>query len=387
MYKNRLGRCVALLVALGTPMLFAVAARAADEAPGGARPEAQVVDIADFRHKVGRSPSGGVILASDGNYYGVASEGGSRGNGTIYRVDATGAVKTLHDFKAANDGWHPYGALVQGADGALYGVSFGSFNPRFGNRWGVIFRVSLDGRFDVVHKLAADESEGSYPNSPLILGRDGSLYGTTRFGGAQNLGVLFRVSPGDRYSLVAQFEPTQAAMPWGPPLEADDGDFYVPAQWGGIHHLGGLLLVSPRKGTVTTLHDFMADELLDGYPHGALAYDAAHEYLWGAGLQCVYRYRIRTSEVTNVACFDSGNQPPGPVTLGPDGTHFYVLHNRGDGAKALSIAPDGTVKLIARLALTADDEQMILDASGALVGTTKDGGARRAGSVFRIVGY
>jgi len=72
------------------------------------------------------------------------------------------------------------------------------------------------------------------------------------------------------------------------------------------------------------------------------------------------------------------------VTLGPDGTHFYVQVED----RVHSIAPDGTVETVAHLpAKGGRTQQLIVDPAGALVGTTTKGGARGVGSVFRIEGY
>jgi len=40
----------------------------------------------------------GLILAGDGNFYGTASRGGVEDNGTVFRVDPSGNLTTLHSF-------------------------------------------------------------------------------------------------------------------------------------------------------------------------------------------------------------------------------------------------------------------------------------------------
>ena len=378
MHTIRSGRYVALLLALGAPMLFPVA-RAAGSDAAGAQPDATVVEFADFHQQTGKHP-GGVILAGDGNYYGTTLAGGRHGQGTIFRVDPDGAVTSLYDFKGEADGRQPEGALVQGADGALYGVAQGSIDPNWNNANGVIFRVSLDGRFEAIHTMAADGSEGFSLNTPLIQGRDGKLYGTARYDPAY-MGLVYSVTPDGQYATVARFLPGQFGQPWAPPLQADDDHFYLTTTVGGSRNYGGLLLVSRKNGTVTVLHDFTNQG--DGaYPQGPLVFDAARESVWGVTYKCVYRYRIESGVLGTVACL--GKDWPGAVTLGPDGTHFYVVGQD----KVHSIAPDGTLQTIARLPSRSSlFQQMILDPAGALVGTTTKSGAKDAGTVFKIEGY
>jgi uncharacterized repeat protein (TIGR03803 family) len=375
------GRCLIFLVASGLPAL-AAAATVADDGAAAAAPDAQIVELADLRHKAGKHPQGGVILAGDGNYYGTARDGGRHGFGTVYRVEPGGVVKALYDFKGQADGRAPLGALVQGTDGALYGVADGSRDRHYENLNGVIFRVALDGTFQVLHALAEDGSEGMGLNAPLIQGRDGQLYGTATYGGVADGGVVFSVPPTGGYAVLARFEPGGPSQPLGPPLEADDGDFYVTASVGGPGY-GAILHVSRDTGRMKTLYVFTGNDAVDGgYPRDSLAYDAAHAALWGVNYRCVYRYGIATGEARAVTCFDRYH--PGMVTLGPDATHFYVL----DKFSALSIAPDGRVKTLARLPGPASrNQQLIIDASGALVGTTMKGGADDVGTVFRIEGY
>src|SRR5262245_52340967 len=72
----------------------------------------------------GRYPSAGLILASDGNFYGTTLEGGANGVGTVFRVTPAGDVTIIHSFDDTN-GSHPYAELIEwkvadGGDGNLY---------------------------------------------------------------------------------------------------------------------------------------------------------------------------------------------------------------------------------------------------------------------------
>ena len=73
------------------------------------------------------SPAGPLTLASDGNYYGVTTAGGTYGFGTLYQLTPEFGVTTLYNFGASpTDGISPNGGLVQGTDGNLYGTTYGN---------------------------------------------------------------------------------------------------------------------------------------------------------------------------------------------------------------------------------------------------------------------
>jgi uncharacterized repeat protein (TIGR03803 family) len=80
--------------------------------------------------------SGGLVLGSDGNFYGTTLGGGSNNLGTVFQLTPAGVVTTLVSFDGAN-GSGPSASLVQGSDGNFYGTTSGG--GAFGN--GVIFQL------------------------------------------------------------------------------------------------------------------------------------------------------------------------------------------------------------------------------------------------------
>ena len=64
------------------------------------------------------------MQGSDGNFYGTtvgASFNG--GNGTVFKISATGALTTLYSFTGGKDGAKSPAGLVQGSDGNFYGTT------------------------------------------------------------------------------------------------------------------------------------------------------------------------------------------------------------------------------------------------------------------------
>jgi uncharacterized repeat protein (TIGR03803 family) len=74
----------------------------------------------------GSDPYAGVIQATDGNFYGTTSKGGASNWGTVFAITAAGKLTTLHSFcskKNCTDGAEPSGGLIQATSGTFYGTT------------------------------------------------------------------------------------------------------------------------------------------------------------------------------------------------------------------------------------------------------------------------
>ena len=162
------------------------------------------------------APLAGLLVGSDGLLYGTTSLGAvgvvANTTGTVFSIKTDGTGFTiLHRFaplSASNvnnnainaDGAYPETALIEGSDGFLYGVTRAG-GP---NGTGAVFKVSRDGTsFKVLHTFGAVTSDanaampinldGAAPLGVLLQGADGFLYGTTSVGGVNGRGTIFRV--------------------------------------------------------------------------------------------------------------------------------------------------------------------------------------------------
>jgi uncharacterized repeat protein (TIGR03803 family) len=96
----------------------------------------------------GYAPTGGVVLDNAGNVYGVTAAGGQFGYGTVYKLALPNYSQVLlHSFAAGTDGWNPEGPLIIGPNGTLYGTTQDGGNQGcqlgFGSvGCGIIFEVT-----------------------------------------------------------------------------------------------------------------------------------------------------------------------------------------------------------------------------------------------------
>src|SRR6185295_19520566 len=95
------------------------------------------------------NPNGPLLLASDGNFYGTALQGGACDAGTLFRMTPAGSVTLMHTFFANSiDGGFPAAGLIQASDGHLYGTTETGGN---GNPGGTIFRLTLAGVYTTLY--------------------------------------------------------------------------------------------------------------------------------------------------------------------------------------------------------------------------------------------
>ncbi len=219
--------------------------------------------LKDLDYTNGANPFGSLMQASDGNLYGMTSNGGSNGKGVIFSYDpATSIYTKLVDFDGAN-GANPFGDLVQASDGKLYGMTY------FGgdNDYGVIF--SYDPATSICSKLKDfDGINGANPHGGLIQASNGNLYGMTYSGGDNNIGVIFSYNPASStFTKLQDFNGTNGAHPYGDLVQASDGSLYGMTSEGGSG-MGAAFSYDPATSTYIKLKDF--DKTEGTYPFGSL---------------------------------------------------------------------------------------------------------------------
>jgi uncharacterized repeat protein (TIGR03803 family) len=150
----------------------------------------------------GRNPATLLIRAGDGYLYGDTTYGGSADSGVVFRITAAGSLTVLHNIsEGSNEGRNQAGGLMQATNGDFYGTN--NLGGAFG--WGVLFRMTPTGAFSVLHDF--DWEPGASPQAPLLQHTNGVLYGTTAVGGIGNGG------DGTFYSLDVGAHPFVSFLP------------------------------------------------------------------------------------------------------------------------------------------------------------------------------
>jgi len=72
----------------------------------------------------GRNPQGTLVQGSDGDFYGTTSAAGAKQYGTVFEVSTNGTLTTLYTFTGGRDGALPHAGLVLGSDGNFYGTTY-----------------------------------------------------------------------------------------------------------------------------------------------------------------------------------------------------------------------------------------------------------------------
>jgi uncharacterized repeat protein (TIGR03803 family) len=198
----------------------------------------------------GASPGAGLVQGSDGNFYGTTSAGGPTsancpdGCGTVFRISLSGSYTSLYAFVGSpNDADFPVAVLVQGSDGNFYGTTESGGTSNFESRvtnGGTVFRISPGGSETVLYSFVGALIDGYSPEAGLVQGSDGNFYGTAFGGGTNNLGIVFRISPGGGYTNLYTFAgyPNDGSHPVAGLVQGSDGNFYGTTEDGGTNDSG-----------------------------------------------------------------------------------------------------------------------------------------------------
>ncbi|MEM8897501.1 MAG: choice-of-anchor tandem repeat GloVer-containing protein [Bacteroidota bacterium] len=282
----------------------------------------------------------GSLTFSNGKIWGTARGGGANGYGVIFNINPDGSGLTeIHDFVISN-GEEANGGLIE-AEGKLWGMT--QEGGEFGD--GIVFSIDTSGtNFTKVLDLSGS-SFGRFSSNTLAV-LDDRVYGMTQIAGLYNQGTIFKVNPLNNQSeLVKALNRNSLAYDFDSSLVDAYGKLWGISKEGGPSNAGNIFSIDRDGANFTVVHNF---ELSEGpnSPLGSLT--AAFGRLWG---------------VTELGgTYDGGVL----FSLDAQGGDFTVHHEFGQ-------FPDGVTP-----------NYDLLVRNGQIFGTTSEGGANLAGTIFRV---
>jgi len=318
------------------------------------------MNLHSFTNIDGAEAYGGLALSGN-TLYGTTEQGGitpSLPFGTVFSVNTDGTgFADLNNFTFAEGIW-PYAGLVSSGN-ALYGTTEQGGHSGAGT----IFAINTDGTgFTILYSFTGG-SDGGHPNDALILSGN-TLYGTARYGGSSGYGTVFALNT-DGTGFTNLYDFSTASGNAGNAGTNSDGAFpdgglilagntlYGTTEWGGVSGFGTIFSVNTDGTGFANLHTFTA--LPSGPPYANS--DGASPF---SGLAISGNTLYGTAKL-------GGNSAYGTVfALNTDGTGFTNLYNFTGGS-------DG-----------ANPYAGVIFSGNTLYGTAHSGGSLGAGTVFSL---
>lgn len=303
----------------------------------------------DYAPGAGFYPVGGVTIDSSGNLYGAAPSQGST-HGGIFKVTPSGSISTVASFAAGVPNpaniLFPAGGLIVDGSGNLYGTS----KEGGDNGTGEIFKISPGGTPTTLASF--EDTNGNDPQSSLLAGAGGVFYGTTLYGGtpftyqgfdeSDGAGVAYELDANHQIHVLATFNGSSGFDTKSGLVQDSAGNLYGTAASGGANSEGTVFKITPG-GVLSVLVNF------------------------------------NTS---------SGVRPLGPLTIDSQGNLYGTTSGLGSSTSGtvFKISPSGTFSTLASFAGTNIGQcqsNLLLDSAGNLYGTTTNGGFGY-GDVFKV---
>lgn len=401
--------------------------------------QAQETVLVSFAGANGAGPVSNMLSDGAGGFYGTTLFGGL-GSGTVFKLTPNGSGYSeglVYPFKGGLDGNAPWGIVAAGA-GALYGITFlGGSSGNGGNGWGTVFKLSpgTSGYTESVLYRFAGEADAWEPIGPPVLDKDGAVYGVGSFGGSRNDGAIFKLSPsksGYSESIVYSFPGGAGGQLPQAGLAIDkQGSIYGTTMYGGSSqgYCGsdggcGTVFKLTHQGSrysESIIHAFTGSD--GNLPYGVVTINdrtgaVFGTTFWGGtkGIGVVYKLSPHGSSYTESVLHSfAGNAdgflPEGTLLLKSDGSLFGTAAIGGGGCHGIGCGsvfelvpshPGYAFRVVydfLKPVNGAEPEQtnLLSDASGAIYGATRSGGsdtncsdggpggAHGCGTVFKIL--
>jgi uncharacterized repeat protein (TIGR03803 family) len=380
----------------------------------------------------GAQPYAGLAVGNNARLYGTTVYGGSSAAGTVFElappVAAGGAWRetVLYSFAGGNDGANPYGGLVIGTNGSLYGTTAAGGTANAGTVFELAPPAAEGGiwKETILHDFGAI-GDGADPQAGVVFGANGVLYGTTYDGGTPQpypncpggCGTVFELSPpaavGAMWTETVLYSFLGNGSIRGNPAAGvvigQGGVLYGTTIYGGTDGGTVFALTPPDAAggdwTETTIHSFLLDGSL---PYGGLAVGKNGSLYGTTSGGNGSAFELVSPEWTESFynfMEPGGIEPYAGLAIGADGALFGTTYTGGTLNPNCALLGCGTVfeltppaaqngawfetVLHAFSGENSDGAEpyaaLVFGANGVLYGTTMGGGASGWGTVFALV--
>ncbi len=339
-------------------------------------------NLVNFNSTDGRSPQGSLVQGLDGNLYGTTAGGGPNDSGTVFKVTPAGQLTTLYNFcsqKNCADGSFPGGGLILATDGEFYGTTAaGGANCPSSDVCGTVFKITAAGQLTSLYTFCSQTNcaDGQFPLAGLIQAADGNFYGTTAAGAINcysnfydgGCGTAFKITPTGRlttlYTFCSRTDCSDGGSPTAGVVQANDGNFYGTTPYAGnfsqcysySNPYGcGTVFRITSAGELTTLYRFCSLILCgDGFQPWAGLLFANNGELYGTtlmggaadGVGTVFRITAK-GKLATVHRFQGtdGANAQGGMIQATDGNLYGTTVSGGSAGSGtiFEITPDGSL--------------------------------------------
>ena len=361
----------------------------------------------------GANPFAGVTFDQQGRIYGTAAYGGSHQAGAVYRLAREGGgwvLSPLYSFGSQeHDGTTPYGRVIFGPDGLLYGTTSAG-----GQGYGTIFSLRPPATAcktafcpwleTVLYSFAGGEDGGNPDYGDLVFDQSGNIYGTTVYGGSSNRGVVFKLTrsgSGWTESVVWNFSNgSEGYYPLSGVILDTAGNLYGTTSYSSVGN-GAVYELSPTQSgwSEKTLYSFTGDD--NGGGAGSLIVNAHGDlfgitgfFLPGAAYELTphngnYSFSL-------LQTFSGGGYPPtiAAPTMDSQGNVYGPVPSGGGSGygEIFKLTPSGNQWIYSQFYEFADCNNgsgcfpfgaVTFGADGNMYGTTEEGGTGE-GTVWEL---
>ena len=328
--------------------------------------------LAVFDGTNGKWPDAPLIQSTDGNFYGTTMSGSPYGGGNVFSMTPAGALTSLYDFcmqPGCSDGYYPGSGVILGSDGNFYGTT-----PGGGNSYsqGTIFKLTQSGKLTTLYAFCS--LSGCSDGTAVVTGlteanQTSDRPDPPRFALTAKV-LLFEITPAGKYRVLYSFCSQQNCADGSEPgmlIQAINGNFYGNGYTGGSHGYGAVYEFT-AAGSHKVLYNFCSRKgCSDGANPILLLQDSAGNFYGttngggsAQGYGTVFKITSKNQYVVLHTFELSGGAFPTSLILANDGSLYGTTVSGGSGGggtifqtSPLACSHHSTVSAAVRIVLRA----------------------------------